>query len=369
MFNNSVGGMNAGDLAKYTKSAIKDVMDFRKGVESDLFNEYRKQGLSSSGLSQVEFARAGQAPEDAIRKTVERMSKTGADKVKSKVLHPFQTSQELGDTMDQVNRFALYKWAREKKNMSPEEAALKVKEVQFDYSKLTPFEQKVVTRVIPFYRWMRNNIPFQIQSFINDPRKYANLNKVRLNAEEAVGLKDENVPDYMKESFTIPIYGEGGKGRTLGLNLPLGDLTKLSSPGKTVVDSLSPVIKTPIELTNNYSLFYRKPIERFDGQEKQFQFGPLDFGIDAKTAYALEQATGQIGRGLSGYLQKPEDVDQDNKFRVPTLGISSLAKPFDADEAERLQKLQQLKALQDYLLYIQQQTGAKPRTVNEINKR
>lgn len=370
MFNNSIAGMGVfnGDLAKYTASAGKEVADFMKGKESQLFNEYRKQGLSSSGLSKVEFARAGEDPEEAIRKNIDRISKQGLEKAKSKVLHPFQTSQELGDTMDQVNRFALYKWARDKKGMTAEEASAKVKEVQFDYSRLTPFERNVMARVVPFYRWMRNNVPYQLKSFINDPRKYSNFNKLRLNAQDAVGIDDENVPDYMKESFAIPLYGEEGKGRMLGLNLPLSDLTKLTDPLKLTVDGLTPLIKSPIELSTNFNMFSRKPIERFDGQTKQYKLGPLEGQIPIKTAYALEQGLGQIGRGFSGYLQKSEDKDQDALFRVPTLGASSIAKPFDAKEAARLKKLQELKQLQDYLLYIEQQKGAKPRTVAEIQK-
>lgn len=366
MFNNSIAGMNLVDLNKYTGLAMNDVMKFKNGTETPLLREFREQGLGSNGLSKVEFSRAGQDPEEAVRKTVNRMSKTGKDKAIDVIKSPFQTSQELGDGIDQVNRFALYKWSREKKNMTPEEAALKVKQAQFDYSNLTPFEQQVMARAVPFYRWMRNNIPFQIRSFINDPRKYEWLNKGRLNAQDAVGLDENNVPDYMKEQFALPVYGSGGKGKMLGLNLPLGDLTKLSNPLGMAVDGLTPLIKTPIELATNYNMFYKKPIERFAGQEKQFDLGPLQFGLPAKTAYALEQATGQIGRGLSSYLQKPENKDQDTAYRLPTLGINSMLKNFDAEKYANMEQLQRLKQLQELMLYIQQQEGEKPRTVNQI---
>lgn len=367
MFNNAIAGMKPQELATYTLNGYKEVLQYVMGKESKLYREFRKQGLGASGLSQIEFAKAGQDPEDAIRKTIENMSKTGKQKAISKLLHPFQTSQEIGEIADQANRFALFKWAIDK-GMTPKEAAAKVREVQYDYSKLTPAEREVFTRVIPFYRWMRKNIPYQIKAAINDPRYLEWANKARINAQSAVGLNDDNIPEYMKENYAVPVYGANGKGKFFSANLPFTDLTKLSNPLKTLTDSLTPVVKTPMELALNYNMFRGKPIEKFQGQQQQFQFGPLEFGLPAKTAYALQQATGQIGRGLSGYLQKPDQADQDNKYRVPSLGISSLTKDFDAEKAAYLQKLQQLKQLQDMINYIQQQTGTKPRTTAEIKK-
>src|SRR5690606_38747454 len=144
-------------------------------------------------------------PEKQIQKAVERGSKTGGAKAVSKLANAFETSREAGDFVDQVNRFAQFKWAVEN-GSTPEQAAKKVREVQFDYSHLTPFEE-AATRVIPFYRWMRFNLPFQIERFVSDPRKYANVNKIRLNAQDVQGLDEENMPDWMKESFAIPVSG------------------------------------------------------------------------------------------------------------------------------------------------------------------
>lgn len=369
LFNNYVSGMNPIDLAKYTEEGFEEVAKSIGGKESEMFTEFRKQGLGSSTLSQVEFSKVGQEPEEAIQKTVENMSKTKGEKIKQRLnpLNGFQTSQELGNFFDQANRFSLYKYSRDK-GMSAEDAAAKVREVQFDYSKTTPFEKNVLTRVFPFYRWMRNNIPFQIKSFVNDPRKYEYLNKARLNAQEAVGLDEENVPDYMKQQFSLPLYGKNGKGKTLGLNLPLTDLTKLSSPFKTLVDSATPLVKTPAELATNFNTFRGKAIQKFQGQQQQYQipYTEIAFGIPIKTGYALDQMTGQIGRGLSGFLQKQQDQDTVN--RLPSLGISSLSKPFDAEKYAYYEKLDQLKQAQDLMLFIQQQTGEKPRTLAEIKK-
>lgn len=368
-FNNWVAGMNTADLVKYSTQADKEVFDaIIKGKESPLYNEYRKQGLGYTNLSQVEFAKYGEDPEKSIIKTITEQSRNLKGQVGTRLnpLRAFETSREFGDFIDQTNRFALYKWARNK-GMSPEQAAEKVRDVHFDYSRLTAFEREFATRVIPFYRWMRNNIPFQIRQFLNDPRKYNNINKIRTNAQSTFGIDEKNLPDWMKKSFAIPVSGDDkGSGKFLGLNLPLGDLTKLSSPGKTLVDAISPLLKLPTELSLNRNFFYNKPIEQFEGQQKQF-IG--DVNIPARTAYALEQLTGQVGRGLSGYLQKPNQEDQDVKFRTPSLGISSLLKDYDAERARYFQLLNELKRLRDQLDYIEQQTGKRPPTVSELESR
>lgn len=371
-FNNWVGGMNAADIAKYSKEADVDVFNAMiKGKESPLYNEYRQQGLGATSQSQVEFARRGADPDKAVEKMVREGSKSIAGKAKDRLnpLRAFETSREFGDFVDQTNRFAAYKWAREKLKLSPEEAAKKTKELQFDYTKLSNFERDFASRAIPFYRWMRNNIPYQIRQFLNDPRKYEYANKLRLNAQDAAGIDEENIPDWMKESFSIPVTSDGkGSGKMLGFNLPLGDLTKLNNPLKMGIDSLSPVAKLPLELGINRNLFYNKPIEKFEGQAKKFNVLGQEFNVAIKTAYALEQATGQIGRGLSGFLTKPEEADQDTKFRMPSFGISGVLKDFDANKATYFQLRNKLKELQDYISYIEQQTGERPRTVNDINK-
>lgn len=390
MFNNYVGGMNPVSLAKYTGQSYDEVYKaIVKGKESPLFREFREQGLGSTSLSGVEFARRGEDAEKAIERTIQKRSQfdgTLMGKVKTEIkdlknpMNAFETSKNFGDFIDQTNRFALYKWAKDK-GLSAEQAAKKVREVQFDYSKTTPFEKEIATRAIPFYRWMRNNLPFQIRSFINDPRKYANINKLRLNATEAVGIEDEDVPDWMKEQFAIPVYGEGGQAKALGLNLPLADLTKLSDPLKMLLDSITPLAKTPAELATNRSTFYDRPIQEFKGQERQLSVPDNFLGIpipgggtefssalqpNETLAYLLEQLGGQPVRQTLNLLASPKDEDQAKKFKDPVLGISSVLKDIDPNKSKYFQQRDELQALMDLIDYIEQQSGSRPRGVKEI---
>lgn len=368
MFNNYVGGMNTPNLIKYTSSAFKDVVDAAKGKESELFREYRGQGLGAESLSKIEFLKSSD-PETQVERMVKRKTATGKDKAISK-LNLTESSREVGDFMDQANRFALYKWMRDK-GASPEKAAAKVREVQFDYTKTSPFERDVVTRVVPFYRWMRNNIPFQLKQLVSDPRKYANVNKLRTNAQAAMGLDEENIPDFMKENFALPVSSDGeGRGSYLGLNLPLGDLTKVGSPLKYLVDSVATPIKLPFELSLNRDFFRDKPIQKFEGQETQYDLPGsfLDFGVNPYLAYSLEQLGGQPARFASSTLKDDGSVDQATKFSDAALGISSPFKPYDANKDEYYNLLEELQKLQDYMKYVEQQTGRPVRTLAEIQQ-
>ncbi|MFA4854180.1 MAG: hypothetical protein WC616_02385 [Candidatus Omnitrophota bacterium] len=369
-FNNWVAGMNAADLMKYSATADDEVFNaIIKNNPSSLYKEYIEQGLGASSLSKIEFRPYGE-PEEAIKKTVALRSKTTAGQVKERLnpLRAFETSREFGDFVDQTNRFALYKWAKEAKKLSPEQARELVNRVQFDYTNLTTAEQEIFARMFPFYRWMRNNIPYQLRQFVNDPKKYMRVNKLRLNAQEAAGIDEENMPEWMKEQFAIAVSGGKGKGKFLSMSLPLADMLRATKPLKMAIDATTPLLKTPAELALNRNFFFNKPIEKFRGQEKQFEVPgtDLEFGIPAKAAYLAEQATGQIGRGFSQYLQK--ESDQDIKFRMPSMGISSLLKDYDVKKSRYFELLNELQALQDQMKYIEQQTGQKPKTIKELKK-
>lgn len=388
MFNNHVGGMNPASLVKYTGQSYPEVMNaLFRGKESELFREFREQGLGSTSLSGIEFARKGEDAEKAIERTINKRSQfndtiRGRLKVEGKdilknPINAFDTSREFGDFIDQVNRFALYKWSKDK-GLDAEQAAKKVREVQFDYSKTTPFEKEIATRVIPFYRWMRNNLPFQIRQFINDPSKYANINKLRLNATDAAGFEEEDIPDWMREQFVIPVYGKGDSGKALGMNLPLADLIKVTDPIKMLLDSTTQLGKLPAEVALNRNFFFDDPIQDFEGQQRQFEIpesilgvpipgGGIDIGgLNQTITYILEQLGGQPVRQTTKLLERPDSEDQARKFKDPVLGISSLLRDINPQQSEFFRQREELQTLMDLIDYIEQQTGSRPRGVNDI---
>lgn len=382
MFNNYVGGMNPVELARYTSEGVADVTKALAGNETALYKEFRQQGLGSSSQMAVDLARAGDTPEKALEKTVKDMSKSKVRRglEKANPFRVFQTSQEAGNAVDQANRMALYKWAKDK-GMTPQQAADKVREVQFDYTRTTNTEREAFTRLAPFYRWSRNNIPFQIKSLVNDPAKYARVDSLYENAQEMAGIDEENIPEYMREGMYLPVSGDGkGSGSMLGMGLPAADLIKLSNPGKLGLDSLTPLLKTPIETIANRNFFYNNDIERFKGQEKKFQIPEQVYGMDVpgggkslggvpvKAAHAIESFGGQPVRGLSKMLSQPTLQEKENEALKPSLGIRNMIKQFDINKSNYFQKRDELKKLMDYIDYLEQEQGQRPKTISQIKK-
>lgn len=383
-FNNYLAGMDPVDITKYSTMAMNDVKNaLTKNIETPLYDQFRKQGLSSTSQSAIEFAKHGSDPEKAITNAVKDSSRTVGQKVRglANPLRAFDNSQKLGNYVDQSNRFALFRWAIEKKGMTPEEAAKVVRETQFDYSRITKTEKEVFTRLAPFYRWSRNNIPFQLRKFAEDPARYSRVDKLRTNLQDSMGLEEQDTPDYMKQNFFMPVTNEGdGTGHMLGANLPVGDLTKLSNPGKLGLDSLTTALKLPIELVSNRNLFFNNDLKRFEGQEKKYQV-PDDVygasipgggkelgGIPVKLAYALEQLGGQPARALSKTFGKPTQQDIENNSLRPSLGISSLLKKYDIKETNLRAKQKELRDLMGVIDYLEQEQGERARSVNDIKK-
>lgn len=54
--------------------------------------------------------------------------------------------------------------------LNPMRASLRTKATLYDYSQLTKFEKDIVRRVVPFYTWVRNNVPKQFEILATDPK-------------------------------------------------------------------------------------------------------------------------------------------------------------------------------------------------------
>jgi hypothetical protein len=100
-----------------------------------------------------------------------------------------------------------------------------------DYEDLTEFEYGVVRDVLPFYKWMRTNTPFQVHQMLESPGKLLAVQKAQSSVYTAFGKDyDEEkykMPSWMGDNFTIP-YGEvdpeTGVGGIIQLDLPMSDL-------------------------------------------------------------------------------------------------------------------------------------------------
>lgn len=158
------------------------------------------------------------------------------------------------------------------KGDAPEEAAKSVFQFHFDYAPeaLAPFEQNIMKRLLPFYRWTRGNIPLQLEQIVKQPGKYAALGKFVDNLQvdkEKAKEEFQYLPPYMREGLPVRLGEKNGFSQYLyGLGLPVEDINRLykGSPQRTLasmVGELSPILKYPIEAATGQNLFTGEPIK------------------------------------------------------------------------------------------------------------
>jgi hypothetical protein len=318
--------------------------DFRVNPEDELMSNVRYKGKSALGKMGHEFAE--------IAKQDTTLGKVGqaADAV-------FATSRRVGDVSDEAARLGMYKWARDK-GMSPEKAAAKVRETLFDYTELTPAEQQVFKRMAPFYTWLRKNSEFQMKSFMKDPTKFNRIVRAQENAEDNVDMDSEIIPEYLKENLAIAVPGTN---RIASLGLPAADLSKWTDPGKVAMDSLSPLLKVPMELGMNQKTFNGAPISNFEGETKKF----LGMDLPAGAAYVGEQIAPL--RRLSGTMTEENSMESPADALAKLLG-GDLLKPYDQEKFQQQFDYKEKKRLDDLIKKTEKVDSKDVRTLAEMKK-
>jgi hypothetical protein len=217
---------------------------FRSIKNNPLQNEWYQRALKAGAIS---ADRGGGI--EALRKAVESASNPNpVQKALSAV--KYATHDVLWDA-DKALRTQLFRQAVER-GMSDEEAAKFVNKFMVDYNNTTPFEEKYLTRIFPFYRWMKGNLPLQIEQWINNTPKQAWYEAIKNATSNGLSGQDTN----------------GGKINT-GIRLPDGSVIMIDpyapadEPLKAMQEGLlpflygkvSPVVKEPIAQILNQAYY------------------------------------------------------------------------------------------------------------------
>jgi len=234
-----------------------------------------------------------------------------------------------------------------------------VRRFHFDYSELTNVEKRLLRRIMPFYTWLRKNLPLQLEMFFNDPKKYVDLLRFKENIEESYDIDTSNMPEWFEEEMPIPMpfmdMDDDGRTPYANLSLPPVELGVLSNP-KDLLMGLSPFVKVPFELASNRQLITGAPIYRYP-QERNTQM--------------LKHILNQFGvlRDVSRTFNPVDDSDRavGSASQLPLGWGSSVAKDYNPEGAYEDALYDYLRQLGNQVQYLREK-GYKVPTIRELKK-
>jgi hypothetical protein len=100
-----------------------------------------------------------------------------------------------------------------------ERAAKRVKKYNFDYNDLTDFERRTLRRAVPFYTYMRKNMPLMLETFATRPGRLSVVPKTERALQQMLGERNDEtypggmeglVPPWIREMTNVQIQGGSG---------------------------------------------------------------------------------------------------------------------------------------------------------------
>lgn len=178
----------------------------------------------------------------------------------------------MGRLAEFHNRMEMFDYLL-RSGVSPEDAAKRVEQLHFDYSKGTQFENEILKKVFPFYTFTRRMSELTARTLYEQPGGplAQHIRGTRLANQER---DNRGLPDYIASTTSIPLgeLTDGSMRYLTGFGLAHEDplsflqsnrLSGMPDVGDFIGELLSrttPIIKVPIELATGESLFQRGPM-------------------------------------------------------------------------------------------------------------
>ena len=224
----------------------------------------KKLGVVNESFAAYDFGKGGKAYwENGARKSTSWQKLRDVDWKKRNIIKTaLEYSTVFGTDLEGAQRMNLFMSALDQ-GYELQDAAAMVDKFLFDYSDLTDFEQNVMKRIVPFYTFMRKNLPMELAQMFSNPNKFTVVDKALTNFEkmDEEGYIDENRRNPWRQNFTqIPFTNKG-----VNLQLPYYQLERLDPnisnddeddgglPFNKLIGSMSPLIKLfPEAITGEY---------------------------------------------------------------------------------------------------------------------
>jgi hypothetical protein len=148
-----------------------------------------------------------------------------------------------GDAIEQQARLALF-LGKLRAGYSPEEAAMLVKKYLFNSGDLTQFERSTMSRIIPFWSWIKNNGSLQLETLLTQPGKIVSKDRFYDTLSAKGAPPDAAYNDRLREQALIKLTAMDDTGRALvswrgGVD-PTYDLSRF---GESPASTLNPLIR------------------------------------------------------------------------------------------------------------------------------
>lgn len=266
---------------------------------------------------------------------------------------------------------------REELEKATVEAGKSVRKYNIDYGMLSTGEKNIARRIIPFYGWMRRNLPLQVELMFTKPGYMAAYPKGQdllqglLGSDNGEG--DYLIPKWIRDSAPVRVaLAENEKNTALGKAMkflagakqgesvftpilssqtPVGDLETLLDPIANVVETgdpktgiigqgsashklvnmLTPALRAPTELATGRSLFTGQKVDDSPGGWSKWlmnQVGPTRVGSNIAEGNVHNVTSWGLGLGLqpvsperqhSEFKRREDIVDQklrEEKFKA-----------------------------------------------------
>lgn len=281
-------------------------------------------------------------------------------------------------------------------------AAANVKKVFFDYAhSLTPFEQNIMKRAIPFYTWMKNNLRRQVELLFTRTGKYAAIPKAMNFVENisdipegykefrpeyqqdlnviATPFRQPGLPDWLAELLGREKTTQAGNMLGYNPNLAFQDWSRLNP--KDMFSAASPFAKIPIELMANRNLFTGAEIRTGSDKEVMPLLGKLlaklpegameklgfYLGKDGKvyTSSTMDYLLKQLPQYAIGQRTLSDTINTPYQNISTGLGIKMI--PYDETQAKEQYTTNWQKEATKALNKYKTQTGTEPPSTSQIN--
>lgn len=170
----------------------------------------------------------------------------------------FKWNRETQSKAQDYVRFSMF-YDAVKKGTPDLEAAAKVRTMMGDPHSLTPFEKGVVRRVVPFYTFLRVNMPVELTQMLKQPGKFEDYENLTNNVQ-ANSKPNALVPSTFINTMGIRLpFNFQGSQAYVSPDLPFTRMGELAAGPKQWLAQASPLFKLPIEDVENAPLYSGVP--------------------------------------------------------------------------------------------------------------